>query len=250
MKLSRLFLPIALALAGAAFAQERAPEAVAVAEEMMAAMGGQDAWNNTRFVRFDFKVGKPGEWRVDRAHLWDKWEGRYRFETPVEGGGVRVVLFNVNTKQGDVYLDGRPVAGAEKTEALEGAYSAYINDMYWLAMPWKWLDPGVNLAYGGEQEYDGKACDVVNLSFGNVGLTPGDRYKAFVSKDSRLMVHWEYTLQSDRTGSWDWQYVDAGGVKLAKTHVNDEGTEINMGAVKTAAEMDAAYFTDPAKSIR
>ena len=37
---------------------------------------------------------------------------------------------------------------------------------------------------------------------------------------------------------------------LAKTHKNAEGREINMGQVAAAAEMDDAFFTDPAKTIR
>jgi len=43
--------------------------------------------------------------------------------------------------------------------------------------------------------------------------------------------------------------VDAGGIKLAQTHTNDEGREINMGKVKVFAEVDSAYFTDPNKML-
>ena len=117
-------------------------------------------------------------------------------------------------------------------------------------MPWKWLDHGLNLKSMGEQEYKGKMYDVIELSFNNVGLTPGDRYRGFVSKQSGMMEHWEYTLQSDREGSWDWEYVEASGIKLAATHLNEDGVEIHMGKVVASDEMDEAYFTDPAATIR
>ncbi len=252
LNLNLTCLVAAATLVGAAApatAETREPQAVAVAKAMHEAMGGLEAWNNSRYVRFDFKVGKPGEWRVDRAHLWDKWEGRYRFESTDGEGKHSVVLFNVNTKEGSAYVDGVQATGDAGAEAIEQAYRAYINDMYWLAMPWKWLDSGVNLAYVGEQDYKGQACDVVELSFEGVGLTPGDVYKGFVSKDSRLMIHWEYMLQSDRSGSWDWQYVETNGVKIAKTHTNEEGGEINMGDVKASGAVDETLFSDPAKSL-
>lgn len=249
-KLTRLALAATFAcLSTLPAAETRDPQAVEVAQAMHSAMGGLDTWNNSRYVRYDFKVGKPGEWRVDRAHLWDKWEGRYRFENTDKEGKRTVVLFNVNSKEGEVYVDGEKATGDAAGEAVEQAYRAYINDMYWLAMPWKWLDPGVSLKYVGEKEHDGQACDVVELSFESVGLTPGDTYQGFVSKDSRLMIHWEYTLQSDRNGSWDWEYVESNGVKLAKTHTNDEGAEINMGDVKVSDSVDEALFSDAAKQL-
>ena len=215
----------------------------------MEAMGGLEAWNNARFVQFSFRVGKDGDFAVDRQHLWDKWEGRYRFEQTTREGVKQIVLFNVNTKQGEVYADGEKLSSEAAAEAVERAHGAFINDMYWLAMPWKWLDSGVNLSYLGEKEYKGRPCDVVELSFDGVGLTPGDRYQGFVDRESGLMTHWEYALESDRTGSWDWEYLDAGGVKLAKTHLNEEGREINMGAVQVNDSIDESLFSDPAKSL-
>src|SRR5260221_2234143 len=99
-------------------------------------------------------------------------------------------------------------------------------------MPWKWLDEGVNLKYLGKKPQGGETCDVVELTFGKVGLIPGDRYHAFVSPKSHLMTHWEYTLQDGTKGAWDWQYTDSAGVKLAKTHLGPSGNSIDMGDVR------------------
>jgi hypothetical protein len=231
-------------------AQEtRDPKAVEIAKAMMQAMGGEEAFNNMRFVRFDFRVGQNDEWRVERSHLWDKWTGRYRLERRLDDGKLAVTLFNVNSKQGDFYLDGEKVEGSAADEVLKTVYRSFINDTYWLAMPWKWLDPGVNLKYADEKEHGGQTCDIVELSFGKVGLTPGDVYQAYVSRDSKLMIHWTYTLQSGAADGWDWEYVDTGGLKLARTHTKADGSEIDMGAVAASSEMDDAYFTDPARTL-
>jgi hypothetical protein len=220
-----------------------------VAHEMHAAMGGLDNWNNTRYVNFKFQVGQDGEWRVSRAHLWDKWAGRYRFESTDSEGARSVALFNVNTKQGKVYVNGEELPADQAQEQIDKAYGSYINDTYWLAMPWKWLEPGVNLKYVGEETVDGEDCDVVELSFEQVGLTPGDVYKAFVSKASHLMVHWEYKLQSDQEGSSDWVYTTTNGLKLAATHKRADGREINMGDPVASNEVDESLFVDPAKTL-
>jgi hypothetical protein len=91
--------------------------------------------------------------------------------------------------------------------------------------------------------------DVVQLTFGKVGLTPGDSYEAFVSPKTKLMEHWEYKLQSGNTGSWDWEYVTTGGIKLAANHTKAGGDSIHMGKVQVMDKVDDAVFTDPARPL-
>ena len=76
---------------------ESDPKAVAVADEVLEAMGGKDAWNGTHFLRFDFAVESGGKTVVSRAHTWDKWTGRYRLEAKTKAGDPYVALMNINT---------------------------------------------------------------------------------------------------------------------------------------------------------
>jgi hypothetical protein len=224
-------------------------KALEIAQAMMKAMGGQDNWNKAHFVRYDFKVTAGGKQVVDRSHLWDKQTGRYRLEQKTKAGEPQVLLFNTANKQGTVFVNGKKVEGADAEAALKSAYGTYINDMYWLSMPWKWMDQGVHLKYEGPQKRGKDSFDVVHLSFDHVGLTPGDQYRAFVSPTSHLMTHWEYTLQGGNKGSWDWTYTDTGGVKLASNHTSDDGKSINMGTVRVMPAVDDAYFTDAARTL-
>ena len=226
-------------------------KALEIAQTMMKAMGGQDAWNAAHFIRYDFKVTAGGKTVAERSHLWDKHGGRYRLEQKNKAGENQVVLFNTATKEGTVYINHKKIDGEEAAKALKDAYGTYINDMYWLSMPWKWMDAGVHLKYAGTQQRGGAPFDVVQLSFDKVGLTPGDQYKAYVSPASHLMTHWEYTLQSGNKGSWDWEYVDAGGgVKLASNHTSEDGKSINMGTVRVVGTVADEYFTDPSRTLQ
>jgi len=89
---------------------------------------------------------------------------------------------------------------------------------------------------------------VVRLTFDHVGLTPGDRYDAFISSQSHLMTHWDYKLQSGDTGAWDWEYGDYGGIKLAKNHTSAK-MSIDMGDVRVMDTVDDGYFSDPKKML-
>lgn len=240
-------LAVGLPLASRADHQRDA-KAEQLAHTVMQAMGGEKAWYAAHFVRFDFKVNAGGKTVEDRSHLWDKMTGRYRLEDKTRDGKLRVVLLNIGDRKGSAYVDGKKLEGPAAAKAVKDAYEAFINDMYWLAMPWKWLDPGVNLQYLGSKTRGNETGEMVRLTFDHVGLTPGDRYDAFVSSQSHLMTHWDYKLQGGDKGSWDWEYGDYGGIKLAKNHTGAK-MSIDMGDVRVMDRVDDAFFTDPTRTL-
>ena len=248
--MSRLTL-IALILTASrmsAVEPHRDAKADEVAHTMMNAMGGEKAWYAAHFLRFDFIVNAGGKIVENRSHVWDKMTGRYRLEDKTKDGKPRVVLFSINDRHGEAYVDGKKVEGAAGAKAVKDAYEAFINDMYWLAMPWKWLDQGVHLQYVGPKTQGKEAGEVVRLTFDHVGLTPGDRYDAFVSSQSHLMTHWDFKLQGGEKCSWDWEYADTGGVKLAKNHTSEK-MSINMGDVRVLDKADDGFFSDPKRTL-
>ena len=244
-----------LLLVTSAFASEtRDPAAVVVASRTLQAMGGEQAFARLRTLKFDFVVERSGKEVARVHHVWDRWDGRYRVEGLNRDGKNALTLFNVHDPGGHSWLDGKALDGDALKKAVERAYARFINDTYWLLMPAKMLDPGVNLQSEGEAEKDGKAYDVVRLTFGEgVGLTPLDTYWAYVSKESGLMERWEFVLTGqepkDREAfAWsDWQTV--GGVRLAmvKTALGAEPTVIRFDHVSASDSPDDAAFVPPRK---
>ena len=225
------------------------PKATAVADKVMEALGGADAWNNTHYLRFDFAVDREGKTLVRRAHTWDKWTGRYRLEATTKEGHPYVVLLNVNTKDGDAWLKGRKLDGDEKKKYLEQAYGTWVNDTYWLLMPYKMKDAGVTLAMAGEEKKDGETWDKLRLTFDNVGLTPKDKYWAYVNRKTGLVDRWDYVLKGEdkppTTFMWkNWQ--KHGKVMLADDRVNTaDGTRIYFPVLETPDKVADEVFTKP-----
>ena len=179
-------------------------KARAVAEKVIEAMGGWESWKSTRYLRFSF-FGF-------RTHYWDKDTGRYRVSWTDRGSGhSQVILMNLNSKKGKVYTDGIEVTDVKtRDQFLERARRAWINDTYWLLMPYKLFDPGVELTYSGEEVINGTTYDILHLSFNDVGVTPGDEYWAYINRETSLMDKWVYLLQlregqTERSrGEWKW----------------------------------------------
>lgn len=220
------------------------PKAVAVADATLAAMGGQAAWDGTRYLRFTF-AGR-------RTHYWDKWSGRHRLEGKTKDNEAYVVLDNVNTHQGTAYVDGKPVEGDKGAKMVENSYGAWVNDTYWLLMPYKLKDPGVNLSYVGQQRLDGKDYDEIGLTFGPVGLTPGDHYFAWFNRDTHLMDRWAYLLQDQPRDAaptvWLWQgWQRHGQIMLAPHRVQPDGQKkLELSDILVAVNLSEAVFASPA----
>ncbi len=157
------------------------PKAVAVAESVLEKMGGREGWDRVRVLRWRF-FGK-------RLHYWDKQTGDVRIEAD-----SAVVLMNVNTRTGRVWNAGAEVTDpAALKEALEAGYAMWVNDSYWLLMPYKMLDPGVKLADHGESAMaDGRSARLLSMTFDGVGLTPANKYDVWVGTDSGLVEQWAY----------------------------------------------------------
>ena len=217
------WLALALAIAmlpASGFAQQRDAKSVELAERMLEAMGGEQAWQDTRFVRFNFFGA--------RLHHWDRHTGRHRLEGKTRDGDEYLLLHNVNTREGTAVVNGEVLDGEDKASWLERAYGMWINDTYWLVMPYKLMDPGVSLEYDGEEEIDGTTFDKVKLTFDKVGLTPGDTYWAYINRATGLMERWAYFLEDWEEGRepTHWQWLDwsrYGGIMLSSRRLNPDG---------------------------
>ncbi|MCB1037446.1 MAG: hypothetical protein KDD47_26685 [Acidobacteria bacterium] len=199
--------------AGAGPAAAGADEkSAALAEKTLEAMGGKEAWEATRFIRFNFAGA--------RTHYWDKHQGRHRLEGKTQEGEPYVVLLDLNTKEGRAWKNGEELQGEAAAEWLENAWGAWINDTYWLVMPYKLFDPGVDLVYKGTEEIDGTTYDKVRMTFEDVGLTPKDTYWVYFNPKTGLVDRWAYHLQdwiaARPSTVWTWSgWQRYGGILLA-----------------------------------
>jgi hypothetical protein len=208
--------------------------AIAVADEVMEAMGGRAAWDATRFLSWNF-FGM-------RTHVWDRFTGDLRYQV-----GDTLVLANIHSKEGRAFQDGEEVTDAdERAKLLDQTYKAWVNDSYWLLMPYKLKDSGVTLRYQGEGTMaDGRAADVLQLTFEGVGVTPENKYDVYVSKDRRLVEQWSYYARYDDaeprfTTPWAG-WTRHGGVLLS----GDRG-ERQLSDIRVYEELPRSVFESPA----
>jgi hypothetical protein len=207
---------------------------IKIADQVMNALGGNDNWDNTRYICWNF-FGR-------RFHIWDKWSGNLHLED-----GDLIVLMNLNTVKGRVWQNGEEITYADSLrKKLQNAYAKWINDSYWMFMPYKLRDPGVNLRYKGEGvTLEGDSADILQLTFENVGLTPNNKYRVYVGKKSNLVIQFDYfkNASDDKPtiqAPWkDWKRY--GNILLS----DDRGKNRKMTDIAVFDRLPESVFTDP-----
>ncbi len=210
-------------------------KAIEIAKEVMKAMGGREAWDNTHFISWNF-FGS-------RTLLWDKWGGLVRIEWLKK---QRKIIVNLNDGTGKVQLDGVEQTHPDSlAKYLQMGKEVWINDAYWLVMPFKLLDPGVTLKYLGQSKTeDGRKADLLQLTFDNVGVTPQNKYKVWVDGTSRLVTQWAYfekytDTEPKFTNAWS-DYKSYGNILLSGNR-GQEGR--SMYPIEVMGQVGAGVFT-------
>jgi hypothetical protein len=193
-------------------AQENSDKSRQLATDVWKASGGEK-WPEVKELRFTFVVEENGKELASVQHEWNVAAGTDRVRW--KGKDVTVNL----TAPGD-------------GEDEKAAYARWVNDSYWLLAPLKVLDPGVKLTHEGTKETQGVECELLRLSFDQVGLTPSDQYVFYIDPQTKLLRAWDYIPNAEKVMHSTWEnYQKFGGLTLATEH-NFEGRTIRFTGVE------------------
>lgn len=246
MRATILILLSALLSFGTLTAQQPQPGADQVAKRAIDMLAGAE-WEHARYFAFTFNVEREGKRVASFPQRYDRFTGDYRVSGTDQKGEAFDVVMNVNTKEGRAWKNGEAVADPRDLLAL--GYRRFVNDVYWLMMPLKAFDPGVKRSYaGGKSDACGNVFDLVELSFENVGLTPGDHYWMWVNRNSGLVEQWQMKLQSAKPEDEptpvdfrDWKRI--GGILVStRREVRGRNQEIRLDDVQISREVPAQAF--------
>lgn len=169
-------------------------------------------------LAFSFIVEVGGDQKVRRRHIWRPEDGRLTVEKD-----DTIIRFQKLHDHNPTQLAEAP---GEHTDAWQSiapdteparaaeAWSWFVNDSYWLLAPAKLFDPGV------QRSLDDQGRLV--LTFGDVGLTPDDRYRLTIDRDPDVVTRWQFELQDGRSGAFRWRdYQRFGPLYLSTRRVSE-----------------------------
>jgi len=158
-------------------------QAIIIADKVMEAMGGRENWDGIENLQWSF-FGR-------RQHTWNKKTGDIKIESLPDS---TTYLMNIYSNKGQVKRKDEIISHPDSLiNFLKNGKSMWINDAYWLVMPFKLKDSGVTLKYiGTDTLTTGKLAEVLSLTFENVGDTPQNKYHVFVDQSDNLIKQWSF----------------------------------------------------------
>ena len=224
------------------------PQAVAIADQVMVALGGKQRWDALRGLRWSFEVSSNDTVRSVRHHSWDKYTGWHKVSGKTRAGVDYLFIHKLNSDEGMAWMGGAKIEGDSLKKLLKRSNSLWINDSYWMQMPYKLRDPGVTLKYAGSKRLGDYVYDKLALSFDKVGDTPGDHYWVYVNRANHRIDRWDMVLQGSQpppdSYTWDdWEQHDGLWFATAK-HGADKHV-IYTRAIETVRSFPASEFTQP-----
>ena len=213
-------------------------KALQIADSVMKAVGGRYAWDMTRYIRWTF-FGS-------RSLVWDKTKEKVRIDYLNNDTKIRL---NLKDMTGRVYKDGKEMTNPDSLKKyLERGKGAWINDAYWLVMPFKLKDSGVTLKYAGVKKNAlGVDCDVLNMTFKAVGNTPDNKYEVYVNPSSHLIVQWDYYAKATNEKpniSTPWEDYRALGNIMLSISRGDKRSMLPIGVYKNMPDSVFTSFNE------
>ncbi len=199
-------------------------KAIEIADKVMKAMGGRKNWDDERYFIWNF-FGSRTLW-------WDKLKGDVRIQ--MHNADSTVILINIFNDSGKVFSGGQEISISDSlSKYLKKGKGIWINDSYWLFMPFKLKDSGVSLAYVNEDTTEGGiTSDLLQLTFENVGNTPKNKYHIWVDRKDNLIKQWAFYRDSKSADpnfitSWEG-YEKYNSILLASIRGKREITNIDV----------------------
>ncbi len=209
--------------------------AVKIAHDVINAIGGIEAFDETGYIGWQFFES--------RQIIWDKIHERVRVDYLKKDISL---IADINGNNIKLFMNGEEIHQPDSLKKyLNKAKLIWMNDSYWLIMPFKLLDPGVNLKYLGiYTTLDSMPAKVLELTFNEVGATPQNKYWIYIDPVTNFIVQWDYydsykDPQAEFKNSWG-QYEKYGEIYLS----GDRGTEGKLSHLHVWDDLPESIFNE------
>ncbi len=136
-----------------------------VAARLWEGVGGKENWQNARYFMFSCIGGEKHSFaHGERKYLWDKQTGNCRFEGFTSDDEAIVVLFNIKTTEGVIYIDNEKIDNKQAIKDItEEVIAEFEKDAQLLFLPTALEGDHVSYTIQEEKLVGSQRFTVVNI---------------------------------------------------------------------------------------
>ncbi len=227
------------------------PEALALAEKVLAAAGGAAAWERAKQIRWKQAISREGKPMATGEQVWDRWNARHWARVDRgEGAGV-VVMYELYGDFASGYIQSKTgnrqlLPSEERAEGVKVARKSWARDVTATCMPFLMAEPGVKLEHlgtvkDGETEYQ----DLKITFAANDPARAGMVVHAYADANAvigRLEIE---TTGGERFGYHLSNWTEVNGLKFPGTRKNLGSDEVVTIEEIKVSDPDDSLFIPP-----
>jgi hypothetical protein len=204
------------------------PRAVALADDVIARLGGAAAWDAVVQLRWEQRHTRDGKLEDRVRHAWDRRNGRHRFEQidvasvgragSAEAIPTTVVIHDLVDRAGagTATFGGKPVDATTRDQLVTSAHRSFLADSYRLTAVHKLRDPGAKLSMKPPippvQDHCNPGCDVIEVT--TAPEAGSDTWLISVNSNTRLPELVEKRMAQGKLGFAMSAWTEVGGLRF------------------------------------
>jgi len=240
---------------GAPLAFDRAgtkPEALEIADKVLAAAGGAANWEKAKQIRWRQAILRDGKPAMSGQQAWDRWNARHWAEVDRDDGNNSGVMYEIYGEYRAGYVlaksgSKQPVTTGEVVAATKLARSAWQRDATIAFAPFLLEEPGSKLEYVGTVKDDATGAEYHELK---LTFDPKDPARAgltvhvYADKTTFVVGRVELeTAEGERYAYTLGGYQTVGGLSLATERKNlGSGEVVKLSEIKVGEVDDTLYM--------
>ena len=219
----------------------------AIVAKLWDGVGGKENWQNARYFMFSCVGGeKPSLAQGERKYLWDKQTGNCRFEGITTDDEALVVLFNVKTAKGTVYINADEIDNQRiAMDIIEVVIDEFEKDAQLLFLPT--VLEGDHATYVIEEEklVGVQRFTIVNIKNKKTSFEAAVDGKLSLDAQTGQILEWRPNQTANHFSISGFK--DIGGGLILPTHFTGSDTTVSVRYPLAAAlvNIESQKFNKP-----
>lgn len=227
-----------------AFGQDLQTE---IANKLWEAIGGKENWQNARYFMFScVGGGTPSFVQGERTYLWDKQQGYCRFEGITTDDESVIVLFNIKTSEGTVYINGEKLSNPKTSaDVIQEVAAEFERDAYLLFLPTALEGNQASFTVTGEKLIGSQRFTVVDIKNHKTSFEAAVDGQLYVDAQTGRVQQWRSRHDQNRFAVSGFK--DIGGGLVLPTRFTTDNTinSISYPIAAALVNIEAQKFNKP-----
>ena len=228
------------------------PEALEVADKILATAGGAEAWAKAKMVRWKQVILRDGKPVMTVQQAWDRWNARHWAEIDRDDGNNAGVTYEIYGDYRGGYVLNKadhkqPVTTKETLAAMQLARDAFKRDSAVLLAPFLLQEPGSKLEYQGDVKDDATGTEYKELK---VTFDPKDVARAgivlHIYANKNTFVVGRVSIENEKGEQFGYMlsgHQMFGGIQIATERKNlGSGEVVQISDVKVGGVDDELFM--------